>query len=121
MSANPSTNRRPAGQGAVNASGGAPQPLPGAFHRGGQAMHGFWQRITEGMELSDLWSQFQSEARSSYGLYSREVDWSKIESSKRWQKPFRTAWALFMAMLMKLTPARRLLLLLALLLLPLQF
>ena len=84
-------------------------------------MRGFWQRITEGMELSDLWSQFQSEARSSYGLYSREVDWAKIEGSKRWQKPFRTAWALFMAMLMKLTPARRILLLLALLLLPVQF
>jgi hypothetical protein len=25
----------------------------------------FWQRVTEGLEVSQLWSQFETEARSS--------------------------------------------------------
>ena len=73
----------------------------------------FWQRVTEGIQISDLWAQFQSEARTSYGLYSRDVDWEAVERGKRWKKPFRAAGALFWAMLMKLSPARRVLLLLA--------
>jgi serine phosphatase RsbU (regulator of sigma subunit) len=74
----------------------------------------FWQRVTEGIELQDLWGQFKAEARSSYGLYSRDVDWEGIEQEKkRWKRPFRIAWALFKALLMKLSPARRVLLLLA--------
>jgi len=73
----------------------------------------FWQRVTDGVEISELWTQFQAEARTSYGLYSREVDWDAVEKSKTWQRPFRAAGALFWAMLMKLSPARRLLLLFA--------
>ena len=87
-----------------------------ASYKAGRATGGvrsFWQRVTEGIRVSDLWTQFQSEARTSYGLYSREVDWEGIERSKRWQRPFRAAGALFWAMLMKLSPARRVLLLLA--------
>ncbi len=76
----------------------------------------FWQRVTEGLELEDLWAQFASEARTSYGLYSREVDWESIARAPRWKKPLRVAGALFWAMLMKLSPARRVLLLAALLL-----
>lgn len=76
----------------------------------------FWQRVTEGLELEDLWAQFVSEARTSYGLYSREVDWKSIAQAPRWKKPFRVAGALFWAMLMKLSPARRVLLLAALVL-----
>jgi len=89
---------------------------PSASYRAGRAAgraRSFWQRVTEGIQISDLWTQFQSEARTSYGLYSREVDWEDIERSKRWQRPFRAAGALFWAMLMKLSPARRILLLLA--------
>jgi hypothetical protein len=33
----------------------------------------FWQRVTDGMQLGQLWSQFQTDARSSYRLYSHEV------------------------------------------------
>jgi sigma-B regulation protein RsbU (phosphoserine phosphatase) len=75
-----------------------------------------WDRITEGIALQDLWAQFRAEARSSYGLYSRDVDWQGIEQGAKWKRPFRIAWALFLAMLMKLSPARRLLLLFALVL-----
>lgn len=58
-----------------------------------------------------------AEARASYGLYSREVDWDAIARAKRWKKPFLVGGALFWAMLMKLSPARRVLLLLVVVLL----
>jgi phosphoserine phosphatase RsbU/P len=73
----------------------------------------FWQQVTEGARLGTLWDQFKSEARSSYGLYSREVDWEAVGRRPRWKRPFRAAWALFIALLMKLPPSRRVLLLLA--------
>ncbi len=28
----------------------------------------FWQRVSEGRQIDDLWSQFAADARSSYGL-----------------------------------------------------
>jgi hypothetical protein len=34
----------------------------------------FWDRVTEGRRLNELWSQFSTDARSSYRLYSKEVD-----------------------------------------------
>jgi phosphoserine phosphatase RsbU/P len=77
----------------------------------------FWSRVTEGFELQQLWEQFKSEARESYGFYSRDVDWGAIGEQKRWKRPFRIAWAIFMAMLMKLTPARRVVFLVACILL----
>jgi serine phosphatase RsbU (regulator of sigma subunit) len=81
----------------------------------------FWARITEGLEIEQLWGQFKSEARDTYGLYSRDVDWDAISrEKKRWKRPFLAAWALFQAMLMKLSPARRVLLLIAVFLLVLQ-
>ena len=82
----------------------------------------FWERVTEGFELDQLLGQFLSEARASYGLYSGDVDWAAIgRETKRWKRPFLVSWALFQAMLMKLAPARRVLLLLALVLLIFQF
>lgn len=77
----------------------------------------FWQRVTEGMELQDLWTQFKSEARASYGLYSRDVEEAVSGASSRWRRPYVAAKAFFWAVLMKLSPARRVLLLLALALL----
>jgi hypothetical protein len=79
-------------------------------------VRGFWERVTEGIEISDLWAQFQAEARTSYGLYAREVDWEEVQKGRRWTRPFRGAWALFLAMLMKLSPTRRVLLLLVIVL-----
>jgi len=96
-----------------SASAQQQQPSPGRASRAATATRSFWQQVTEGIEVSQLWKQFQAEARTSYGLYSREVDWEAIEKGKRWQRPFRAAGALFWAMLMKLSPARRLLLLAA--------
>src|SRR4030088_114373 len=36
-------------------------------------MERFWRRVTEGLEISQLWSQFESEAKASYRLYSKDV------------------------------------------------
>jgi sigma-B regulation protein RsbU (phosphoserine phosphatase) len=76
----------------------------------------FWQRVTEGLEIQVLWSQFTSEARASYSLYTREVDWDAIRHEHGPRRFFKVARALFWAMLMKLSPARRVFLLIALVL-----
>ncbi|PYT92514.1 MAG: serine/threonine protein phosphatase [Acidobacteria bacterium] len=77
----------------------------------------FWQRVSEGRQLDDLWSQFAADARASYGFYGKDVDWEKIQKLPRWHRPFHVVKDIFWAMLMKMTPARRVLLLLALVML----
>ena len=76
----------------------------------------FWYRVSEGLALNQLWSQFEKDARSSYRLYSAGLDQLQPERS-RLRRGWRTAKALFWAILEKLTPARRVLVLLALILL----
>ena len=49
-------------------------PQPGQPATFGVRLHRFWRRVTEGLEVSQLWSQFESEARTSYRLYSRDVE-----------------------------------------------
>lgn len=80
-------------------------------------MQRYWQRVTEGANLEQLWRQFQADARQSYALYSREVDWDSLQGKGRVQRFFHAVWAVFHSMLMKLSPARRVLLLAAMLLL----
>jgi serine phosphatase RsbU (regulator of sigma subunit) len=74
----------------------------------------FWQRVTEGIAVQVLWSQFMAEARASYSLYAREVDWEALRKETRGRRFRKTTSALFWAMLMKLSPARRVFLLIAL-------
>jgi serine phosphatase RsbU (regulator of sigma subunit) len=76
----------------------------------------FWHRVSEGLEIHQLWSQFEKDARSSYRLYSAGLDSLEAEPS-RGRRIWRFAKALFWAILEKLTPARRVLLLLGLILL----
>ena len=83
-----------------------------------QRLRGFWESVTDGFRLNELWSQFKSEAQAGYGLYSQDVDWEAIKLHKsRFTRVRLSAWALFKAMLMKLSPARRVLLLVAVILL----
>lgn len=70
--------------------------------------------MSEGRQLDDLWSQFAADARASYGFYGKDVDWEEIQKLPKWHRPFHIAKDIFWAMLMKMTPARRVLLLLAL-------
>ena len=81
--------------------------------RVGKRIRDFWQRVTEGIAVQVLWSQFMAEARASYRLYSREVDWEALRKETRGRRFRKITNALFWAMLMKLSPARRVFLLIA--------
>ncbi len=76
----------------------------------------FWHRVTEGLEVNQLWSQFEKDARSSYRFYSAGLENLETEPS-RFRRGWRIAKALFWAILEKLTPARRVLVLVGLILL----
>ena len=76
----------------------------------------FWQKITEGLELSQLWKQFQTDARTSYRLYQKDFTTKSLQEAR--QKGFlQTAQEFAWAILEKLTPARRVLLILGVVLL----
>src|SRR5271166_2404108 len=83
----------------------------------GVRLHRFWRRVTEGMELTQLWSQFETEARASYRLYSRDVAAKTPEGLTRRGHHLHVAKEFFWAVLEKLSPARRVLLLAALVML----
>ena len=76
-----------------------------------ERMRSFWQRISEGRQLDELWSQFTADARASYGFYMKEAE--GLESQRGLRRLFGIAKTLFWSLLMKLTPARRVLLLVA--------
>lgn len=76
----------------------------------------FWQRVTDGLEVNQLWSQFEKDARSSYRLYNRGLAEADPQES-RGKRFLFTAKQLFWAILEKLSPARRVLLLAALVML----
>ena len=75
-----------------------------------------WQRVTDGLEIGQLWKQFHTDAKASFRLYQRD---SQIQAAQEtrprggWQIAKEFCWAI----LEKLSPARRVLLLLALILL----
>lgn len=83
----------------------------------GVRLHRFWQRVTEGMEVSQLWSQFENEARASYRLYSAEVAAKTPEGLTRRGRNLHIVKEFFWSILEKLSPARRVLLLAALVML----
>jgi len=88
------------------------QPVPFAVR-----LQGFWRRVTEGLEVSQLWSQFESEARASYQLYSKDVTAKTPEGLTHGGLRLHVVKEFFWAVFEKLSPARRVLLLLALILL----
>jgi len=83
-------------------------------------LRNFWQRVSEGRQIDDLWSQFAADARSSYGFYDRDVDWEEIHKLPPWRRPLHVARQFFWALLLKMSPARRILLLLAFVMLALS-
>jgi serine phosphatase RsbU (regulator of sigma subunit) len=80
----------------------------------------FWQRVSEGRQIDELWSHFTADARASYGFYGRDVDWEEIHKLPRWRRPLHIAKEFFWALLMKMSPARRVLLLIAFVMLALS-
>jgi phosphoserine phosphatase RsbU/P len=88
------------------------QPIPL-----GVRLQRFWRRVTEGLEVSQLWSQFEAEARASYQLYSKDVAAKTPEGLTRGGRHLHVLKEFFWAVFEKLSPARRVLLLVALILL----
>ena len=75
----------------------------------------FWQRISEGRQIDELWSQFTADARASYGFYIKESGADAEELRNRRGRPrfWLIAKTLFWSLVSKLTPARRVLLIIA--------
>src|SRR5580704_14166250 len=97
----------------------SPPAQPASTQRSpiGLRLRRFWQRITEGLELTQLWSQFETEARSSYRLYSRDVAAKTLEGLTPGGNRLHVVKEFFWAVVEKLSPARRVLLLVALIML----
>lgn len=79
---------------------------------------GFWRELTDGLTLQELWSQFRRETLQSYRLYSADLERRHEHAHQRRRRFVRD---LLRAMVLKLSPARRLVLLLALILLIVGF
>jgi len=69
-----------------------------------------WQRLTDGMEVDELWKQFKADAHVSSRLYKQDLEHRVDPQGKSWTQPFRVLGALFLSILKKLSPARRVLL-----------
>jgi len=74
----------------------------------------FWRRVSDGLEIQQLWGQFKTDARTGYSLYSKEVDWEPVQGETPGRRYWRIIRTLFWAMVMKLSPARRVMLIIAL-------
>ena len=93
----------------------SPQPLPPNPDLKVKAQH-FWQRVSDGLAVQQLWSQLAKDARSSYRLYSADLH-ERQEGQSRRQRAWYMTKALFWAIIEKLSPARRVLLLIGFILL----
>jgi sigma-B regulation protein RsbU (phosphoserine phosphatase) len=80
-------------------------------------LRSFWQRTSDGLNAEQLWTQFRRETRSSLNLYSAETGRNLHEEWSARKGRRRVLAAVAGAMFDRLTPVRRLLLLLALFLL----
>ncbi|MFZ0705240.1 MAG: PP2C family protein-serine/threonine phosphatase [Candidatus Korobacteraceae bacterium] len=74
----------------------------------------FWLRVSDGLKMDQLWKQFQADARASYRLYSADVDLEADASKPKWKHYLHLTGQFFWAVMEKLSPARRILLLVAL-------
>ena len=84
--------------------------------RGGKLSE-FWHRISEGRRVDELWAQFTADTRASYGFYMTDAAAEDMVNRRGRPRFWRIAKALFWSLVMKLTPARRVLLILAFVLL----
>ncbi len=75
----------------------------------------FWERITEGMQVDQLWAQFKEEAKFGYRLYSKDMPAGAAEAGRK-QRFFDAVTGFFWAVMNKLSPAKRLLLLVSVIL-----
>jgi phosphoserine phosphatase RsbU/P len=71
-----------------------------------------WYRLTAGMEVAELWTQFKIEAGESSRLYRQDLRARTGTVVRPWTHPIRVFGYLFSSVLQKLSPARRIFLLL---------
>jgi len=76
----------------------------------------YWERVTEGLEMSQLWKQFKSDAEVSFRFYRRDFD-ARSPHGERSKNILHTIQEFTWALLEKLSPARRVLVLLGVVLL----
>jgi len=76
----------------------------------------FWQQVTTGLTVQEIWTQFRRDARSGYDFYLAEATRAGSVPEKPKSRG-HTAWAVFQAMVMKLSPVRRVLFLVSIVLL----
>ena len=69
----------------------------------------FWDRVSDGVGIEQIWAQFHADARASYQLYAQEVDWTRQKGETGPRRFFRVVRGLFWAMMVKLSPGRRIL------------
>jgi len=75
-----------------------------------------WSRLTAGLEIEELWGQFKREASESSRLYKQDVSGRAGKLDQSWKQPFNIFKTLVWSVLRKLSPARRLFLLLTIIL-----
>jgi serine phosphatase RsbU (regulator of sigma subunit) len=68
------------------------------------------------MELNDLWMQFKAEAEASSRPYKQDINRQTVNAGESWKQPFKIASALFSSILNKLSPPRRIFLLITIVL-----
>jgi sigma-B regulation protein RsbU (phosphoserine phosphatase) len=75
-----------------------------------------WRVLTAGLEIDELWTRFKAEAQESSRLFKQDLDRGTSQEGHSWKRPFKIFGALVWSVLKKLSPARRLFLLLTILL-----
>jgi len=80
-------------------------------------LRNFWQRVSEGIAIQQLWAQLSADARASYRFYAGEMNRGLPEKAYARKSFPHIVRGLFWAMALKLSPARRAVLVIALVLL----
>jgi phosphoserine phosphatase RsbU/P len=80
--------------------------------RGSWYLRNGWSHLTAGIEIEELWGQFKTEAAESSRPYKQDVSGREGKREQSWKQPFKIFNALVWSVLKKLSPARRLFLLL---------
>ena len=91
---------------ATSARGPNPGRYPGGAPRETRT---FIDRITDGLKAEQLWSQFKADATSSYSFYRREI--VAVDDEQVRHRHWEVVKEFFWAVLRKLTPVRRIMLL----------
>jgi phosphoserine phosphatase RsbU/P len=84
------------------------------YHQAAGRVTSFWQSFTEDLAVGQLWDEFQADAEAGYHFYAQEVDWTSFARQRKWQRRLSATRALSWALLRKLSPARRMFLVLIL-------